>query len=85
MTIKTTKRFDRDFLKLPANIQSQAEKQLALLIQNPRHPSLGIKKMKGHLDVWEGRVTIHYRFSFKIAGDVYWLNRIGTHEIYKNP
>jgi len=85
MIIQTTKRFDRDYAKLPKSIRSQAEKQLALLMENPHHPSLGIRKMKGHSDLWEGRVTIHYRFVFRIIGEVYWLNRIGTHDIYKNP
>ena len=47
MTLRTTKPFDRDFAFLSESIKEQAEKQFALLLQNPRHPSLHVKKMKG--------------------------------------
>jgi len=40
MIIQTEKAFDRDYVKLPENVQALAEKQLALLLENPRHPSL---------------------------------------------
>lgn len=88
MIFQTEKSFDRDYVKLPKDIQALAEKQLALLLENPRHPSLQVKKMKvykGYKDLWEGRITIHYRFTFKIVGETYLLRRIGTHEIYKKP
>ncbi len=85
MIIQTRKSFDHDYVKLPKNIQALAEKQLALLLVNPRHPSLQVKKMKGYKELWEGRITIHYRFTFKIVGETCLLRRIGTHEIYKNP
>ncbi len=85
MIIQTEKSFDRDYVKLPKNIQALTEKQLALLLENPRHPSLQLRKMKGYKDLWEGRITIHYRFTFKIVGETCLLRRIGTHEIYKNP
>jgi mRNA-degrading endonuclease RelE of RelBE toxin-antitoxin system len=83
MITQIEKSFDRDYVKLPKNIQALAEKQLALLVENPRHPSLQVKKMKGYKELWEGRITIHYRFTFKIVGETYLLRRIGTHEIYK--
>jgi len=85
MIAHTEKSFDRDYVKLPKNIQALAEKQLALLLENPRHPSLQVKKMKGYKELWEGRITINYRFTFKIVGETYLLRRIGTHEIYKKP
>jgi mRNA-degrading endonuclease RelE of RelBE toxin-antitoxin system len=85
MIIQTEKAFDRGYVKLPENIQALAEKQLARLLENPHHPSLQVRKMKGHKGLWEGRITIHYRFTFKIIGEIYYLRRIGTHAIYKNP
>jgi len=39
------------------------------VLENPQHPSLQIKKMKGYENHWEGRVTLHYRFTFMIEGD----------------
>lgn len=85
MIIQTGKAFDQDYAKLPKNIQALAEKQLALLLENPRHPSLRIKKIKGCKDLWEGQITTHYRFTFKMVGETCLLRRIRTHEIYKNP
>lgn len=85
MTIQTTAPFDRDFTRLPATIQQRAEKQFGLLLQNPRHPSLRVKKMEDPRDIWEGRITQHYRFTFHIAGDTYLLRRIGTHDILRQP
>ena len=77
--------FIRDFAGLPAAIQERAEKKLALFLTNPRHPSLQTHKMEGSHEIWEGRITDDYRFTFRIAGDLYQLRRIGTHEIYKRP
>jgi mRNA-degrading endonuclease RelE of RelBE toxin-antitoxin system len=78
-------RFTRDFAALPAAIQERAEKKLALFLENPRHPSLQTKKMEGQSDIWEGRITDDYRFTFQIEGDLYKLRRIGTHDILRNP
>lgn len=85
MIIVKTERFKKEFAALPSDIQERARKQFALFLQNPRHPSIQAKKMKGYSDRWEGRITIHYRFTFEIAGETYFLRRIGTHAIYKNP
>ena len=54
-----------------------------MLLENPRHPSLQVKKMKGYDNRWEGRVTLHYRFTFSIDGDTYVLFRVGTHDLLK--
>lgn len=85
MRIRKEKRFLEDFAALPPSIQKRAKKQLALFLQNPRHPSLQTKKMEGWRDIWEGRITDDYRFTFKIEGDLYKLRRIGPHDIERNP
>ena len=61
------------------------DKQLELLLSNLQHPSLNIKKMQDPREIWEGRVTESYRFTFQIQGDDYILRRVGTHDILKNP
>jgi hypothetical protein len=43
MNIQTTRPFDKDYQNLPNSIKEQADKQLALFLNNPRHPSLNIK------------------------------------------
>ena len=85
MRIQTTKPFDGDYDSLPKEIKERANKQLTLLLENPRHPSLRLKKIKGHPAIWEGRITESYRFTFQISGEIYMLRRIGTHDILKTP
>jgi mRNA-degrading endonuclease RelE of RelBE toxin-antitoxin system len=85
MKIQTTRPFDRDYQDLPDTVKDQADKQLTLFLDNPRHPSLNIKKVKGHPRIWEGRITKSYRFTFQFEGDFYVLRRIGTHDILKTP
>src|SRR5438093_13512350 len=62
MKLARTARFAHDFRSLPLQIQRRDAKQLQFLIDNPRHPSLRIKKMEGSQDIWEGRITKGYRF-----------------------
>ena len=85
MKLARTARFAHDFRSLPLQIQRRAAKQLQLLIDNPRHPSLRIKKMEGSQDIWEGRITKAYRFTFQVYEDTYLLRRIGAHDILASP
>jgi len=80
-----TKNFIREYRKLPQQIQKATDKQLGLLLSNPQHPSLNIKKMQDPRDIWEGRVTESYRVTFQIEGNTYILRKVGTHDILKNP
>lgn len=85
MIIQTTRPFDKGYAGLPESIKEQADKQLSLFLDNPHHPSLRIKKIKGHPKIWEGRITKNYRFTFQTEGQIYILRRIGTHNILKTP
>ncbi len=85
MKVLHTDSFRKDFQHLPVQIQKQAEKQLSLFLSNPRHPSLHTKKMEGFRNLWEGRITRAYRFTYLIQADTYILRRIGTHDILKRP
>jgi mRNA interferase RelE/StbE len=85
MKIQTTRPFDKDYDALPESIKDRADKQLGLLVENPHHPSLRIKKIKSHPNILEGRVTKSYRFTFQITGEICLLRRIGTHDILKTP
>lgn len=85
MKLLFTKPFIRNYRDLPQRIQKLADKQLELLFANPRHPSLEIKTMQDPREIWEGRLTKSYRFTFQINGDIYVLRRIGTHDLLKNP
>ncbi|HEX3889478.1 MAG TPA: hypothetical protein VHX90_01390 [Verrucomicrobiae bacterium] len=58
MTHFTTPEFWQHFNRLPEEIQRLAKKDFELLKQNPRHPSLRLKKAG---EFWTARVGIHYR------------------------
>ncbi len=55
--------------------------------ENTQHPSLGVKKMKGHKNIWEGRVDDFYRFTFEFQVDpdsneqICVFRNIGRHDI----
>jgi mRNA-degrading endonuclease RelE of RelBE toxin-antitoxin system len=83
MTLRPTLRFGADDNALTQQLRQRVDKALRLLLENPRHPSLQIKKMKGYEDRWEGRVTLHYRLIFTIEGDAYVLLRVGTHDLLR--
>lgn len=85
MRIAQEPRFTREFAALPQAIRERAHQKLALFLSNPRHPSLRVKKMEGWPDIWECSITKGCRFTFRIAGDLYLLRRIGTHDILKRP
>lgn len=65
--------------KLPDNIRALADKNFALLKENPRHPSLRFKQV-GRF--WSVRVGIHHRALAVQAGqDLVWF-WIGSHAAY---
>ena len=70
MKLIFTRLFIRDYQNLPASVQTRADKQLELLLKDPHHPSLHTKKMKKEKEVWEGRITRGFRFSFQIKEDI---------------
>ena len=85
MKLVFTKPFIKQYRKLPKRIQKKTDEQIALLLENPKHPSLGIKKMECSGDIWEGRITENYRFTFHREKDTYILRKVGPHDILKNP
>lgn len=52
MKLLFTKNFVRDYRKLPQHIQELTDKQLGLLLSNPQHPSLNLKKMPDPLPLY---------------------------------
>lgn len=60
-----TERFKKGVLELDKRTLEKLKKQLALLVSNPRHPSLAVKKIKGTRSIFEARVSNFYRFTFE--------------------
>lgn len=85
MRLLPTEHFRRDYRLLQKEIQDQIDGKLGILLSSPRHPSLQVKKMQGTVDIWELRVSLGYRLTFQIRGDLYVLRRVGTHDILRKP
>jgi len=81
-------RFEQAYAGLPRRISNLFDKKLPLFLNNPYHPSFRSRKMEGvkNPDIWEARLTIHYRWTFHVAEDGTLIFRnIGTHDILKRP
>lgn len=86
MAIIITARFKKAYQVLPPGIQKKVQKALRLLEENPRHPSLQVRKIQGTDDNFEGRVDIKYRFSFQFDGEDKILRNVDNHDdCLKNP
>ena len=85
MKLFFTHSFIRDYQALPNRLQQTVDKKLQLFQENPRHPSLRIKKMQDPRNIWEGRISRGYRFTFQIEEEDCLLRRLGTHDILKTP
>jgi mRNA-degrading endonuclease RelE of RelBE toxin-antitoxin system len=76
--------FWKDYHALPAEIRARADKQFALLKDNPHHPSLQFKKLgeRNQQEIWSARVTLKYRaVAVRIADEYIWF-WIGDHNVY---
>ncbi len=76
-------RFRKDYNVLPKDLRETFETKLALFLDNPRHPSLRLKRLVGTPDRWEGSVTMSYRFTFQWTAGTVLFRRIGTHDILR--
>ena len=86
MKIKAYHRFKKAYSTLPHDVQVKVDRQLKMLLEDMRHPSLHTKKIKGRIGIWEARVDFHYRFTFEIIEDSLFLRVVGNHdEVIKNP
>jgi len=85
-TYRNTERFQQEYEKLSDETARKFQKQLFLLRQDLRHPSLRVKKMRRHRDIYEARVDYHHRFTFNLEGEMIVLRTIGHHdEVLRRP
>ena len=69
--------------RLPKELRLKAYEKLALFLEDPSHPSLRVKKMKGTAAIWELSVTMNYRITFEVDGERVLLRRIGTYDVLR--
>ncbi len=79
MNHRATPRFWDCYHRLPAETRELADRCYEQMLQNPRHPSLQIKKVG---EFWSARVGLHHRALAVGDGvDLMWV-WIGTHAEY---
>jgi mRNA-degrading endonuclease RelE of RelBE toxin-antitoxin system len=87
--IQASAAFTRDLEKLSPQVRKKARKQLNLLLQDFRYPSLHTEKVQGATfageDVWSIRVDREHRILFTIRKEekAYFLVAVGTHDVYR--
>ena len=74
-----TKKFKKQFKKLPLSLRKRFDIKLSFLLTNPRHPSLQAKKMAG-AEIFEARLTEHYRFTYQLMEDRACFLTVGPHD-----
>ena len=80
MIFERTSRFKRAAKKLTAQDRGRLATALLRYEENPSHPSLGVKRIQGTTDIWEGRASDSIRFTFeKIDGGII-LRNVGPHD-----
>jgi mRNA interferase RelE/StbE len=69
----------QDYVQAPPVVQKAIDKQLKLLVENFRHPSLRAKKYDESRGIWQARVNRNWRFYFVITGETYLILNIIPH------
>ena len=81
MKLDISKTAKKQYDNLPENLRLLAKKQFRYLLENPRHPSLNVKKYQGVITgLWQARVNQKYRFYFQIRTDTYAILAITDHQ-----
>jgi len=67
------------YVRLPDNIRVHADRNFALLKENPQHPSLRLKKVGRY---WSARIGLHHRaLALEVNEGLLWF-WIGSHADY---
>jgi mRNA-degrading endonuclease RelE of RelBE toxin-antitoxin system len=85
--IQLTDRFITLYSSLPPQIRKKIDRQITLLADNPRHPSLQTKMIQGTNGIYEARVDINYRLTYeRLPGGILLLRVVAKHdEALKKP
>jgi mRNA-degrading endonuclease RelE of RelBE toxin-antitoxin system len=79
--IKLTDRFIELYKNLPKSIRKKINRQIQLLAENPRHPSLQTKPIQGTNGIFEARVDINYRLTYeRLPDDTLLLRVVAKHD-----
>lgn len=87
--VESTPRFDRAYEKKSAAQQDKLDETLERLRNNPAHPSLRVKRVRGTRsgEVWEASINMRRRLTFEYAddGESIVLRNCNGHEVLSSP
>lgn len=67
--------------KPPDDVKKALKKKLGIMADDPRHPSLRTKKIKGHENIFEASITMSIiRMTWEYFEDGILLRNIGEHD-----
>lgn len=81
MEILYTNRFKKDYKKLSLHIQKIVKDKILMLQNDPMHPSLRTKKIKGSKDIFECSVNMGIRITWQYIRQDILLRTVGEHDI----
>ncbi|MBU4483261.1 MAG: hypothetical protein L6305_02980 [Actinomycetia bacterium] len=86
MEIYFSERFKKDYKLFSDDIKKTIKAKLKILSENPYHPSLRTKKIKGKEDIFETSINMGIRMTWNYYEGKILLRAIGEHnKIIKKP
>ena len=74
--------FEKHFKNFQERQRRQIRNKLQILIENPMHPSLRLKRIRGTAELWEMSVNMDIRIILRFEGNtIILLLDIGHHNI----
>jgi len=86
MKLFFSERFKKDYKLFSDDIKQLVNSKLKILSENPLHPSLRTKKIKGKEDIFETSINMQIRITWNYYEGKILLRAIGEHDkTLKNP
>jgi mRNA-degrading endonuclease RelE of RelBE toxin-antitoxin system len=80
MKLFFSERFKKDYKLFSDDIKQLINSKLKILSENPLHPSLRTKKIKGKEDIFEASINMHIRMTWNYYEGKILLRAIGEHD-----
>ncbi|MHB1347846.1 MAG: type II toxin-antitoxin system RelE/ParE family toxin [Candidatus Humimicrobiaceae bacterium] len=86
MKLFFSERFKKDYKLFSDDIKQLINSKLIIFAENPLHPSLRTKKIKGKEDIFETSINMYIRMTWNYYEGIILLRAIGEHDkTLKNP
>ena len=80
MIVHYTELFQEKVKQFPVEVKRALRSKLELMVENPRHPSLRVKKIQGQTGIFEASITMSVRMTWQYSEDGILLRNIGEHD-----